>query len=114
MIPFVIPYSPKYGVIKLGTTPIIKDDRLKDFIFTRRLSSVIGKNLLGKDQQHSDTDYIQAGRDYLDKNRYKRSYDAHRKLVEIFGGKGAKVILSVDDEGGNIDQAMQLVAGLDK
>lgn len=82
--------------------------QLKEYLFARKLCQLVGKN------SNTDTnvsEMIQLGRSALDRERYIRSADAHRKIVSIVGGKDAKIIFQLVDHAdeNNIDDAMRIL-----
>lgn len=98
-------------------TPVLNVGLLKNYLFVERLCKVIGKRIASAGEQPlSDEEYIRQGRQYLDINRYNRTNDAHRLIVEIFGGKDAGSIFKISDRNQNqnaIDEAMKIVAQKD-
>lgn len=71
---------------------------LQEYLFTRKLCEMIGKDMLQDDNVDFDEEKtVQAGRDILDKDRYLRTGNAQRKIVKVLGGKTAKAIFQLED-----------------
>ncbi|OGK19896.1 hypothetical protein A3C23_04310 [Candidatus Roizmanbacteria bacterium RIFCSPHIGHO2_02_FULL_37_13b] len=85
---------------------------LKQYILTRELCRAVGRKIVSGDEEAlPENQLVQKGRDHLDVERYKRENNAHRTIIDIYGGKDAKVIFKVDDHGVGIDEALRIVVG---
>ncbi|OGG32234.1 hypothetical protein A3I51_00205 [Candidatus Gottesmanbacteria bacterium RIFCSPLOWO2_02_FULL_38_8] len=111
LVPFIFSQSPKVGFLSRLEVPILKDDLLKNYMLIRRIAVDIGRTLVSDQNTGlSEAELFNLGRTYLDRHRYARTNEAHRKIVEIYGGKKARAIFQVDDGGENIDQAMKMIS----
>lgn len=110
--PFIIEAGPRMFGRPILPTPVLSTlGSLKEYLFSRKLCELIGKDELGiEDESKTETEeVIQAGRDILDKDRYLRTHDAHRRIVKILGGEKAKALFQFKAHDPNIDQAMGLL-----
>ncbi len=86
----------------------------KEYMFTKKLCEIVGRNSVGQGEKIDAEEAIQYGHDILDRDRYIRSHQAHRAIVHALGGKNAKAIFQLkahDKE--HIDEAMKILMGTD-
>lgn len=83
--PFIVLESHHRRVRGTKIVPTLDVIGLKRYLFARKMCEVLGKSL-APDQILGQDGAIQLGRDEIDKDRYLRTQDAHRKIVEAMGG----------------------------
>lgn len=114
--PFVLGTGPTIPFIGISLyTPMLdtaEQVQLKEYLFTRKLCEIVGREAsITTERSQIDTEEaIQIGRDILDKDRYLRTNEAHRKIVKVLGGKNAKALFQLRAHDPNIDNAMKILA----
>ncbi|OGG18826.1 hypothetical protein A3D78_02315 [Candidatus Gottesmanbacteria bacterium RIFCSPHIGHO2_02_FULL_39_14] len=110
LVPFIFSQSPKVGFLSKLEVPILKDDLLKNYMFIRKIAIDIGRTIVSDQSARlSDKELFNLGRNYLDRHRYSRTNEAHGKIVELYGGKKARIIFKLGDSGENIEEAMHTI-----
>ena len=84
LVPFVVLETHNRPVLGPKVVAILDVVRLKEYLLARKMCDVLGKSLAGDKIMRPD-EYIQLGRDLIDKDRYLRTQDAHRGIVAVMG-----------------------------
>lgn len=116
IVPFVTAVGPTIPVLgqSLHLPSLQPVSNLKEYLFGRKLCEVLGKDALGDKGDIDTEEAIRVGRDILDRDRYLRTNDAHRRIVKIVGGRNAKALFELRAHDNNIDNAMRILVSIPK
>lgn len=92
--PFIDTIGP--GFTNKIRVPNLETEALKEFMFARKLCEVVGRRMPPPIENIKPDDAIKRGRDLLDKERYARTGEVHRTIVNILGGKNSKDLFALD------------------
>lgn len=110
--PFVIFSAPNLPMFRKWQSPMISSPLvLKEYLFARKLCELVGRNASDPtDPMAIDVgEAVRIGREILDKDRYLRTGEAHRRIIETLGQEDANKIFQLGAYDDNIDDGMRIL-----